>query len=379
MTSITYSQKDGDLPVLIETAAFQPESGGTGEWHLMLHSKSVFSPFITQLQHLIEAYIQYKNTELPLGAEIRFARCFVSDAANQTETIQKAWEELFPEEETVPPLSIVQQPPLDGSKLAFWLYLSTPFSSSYHPIFKASQTTPCGDSKTQMRTLLETYSQELERQDCTLELNCLRTWIFVRDVDVNYAGVVQGRTENFLTQGMNPTTHFITSTGIEGQSGNPHELVLLDSLAVKGLQREQIQFLYAPTHLNPTYEYNVTFERGVNVRYGDRQHVWISGTASINNKGEIVHPGDITLQTRRMWENVETLLAEASCDCRDLAHVIVYLRDIADYAVVQAFFTGHFPHVPTVFLWAPVCRPGWLIEMECMAIKGCQHPEFPAL
>ena len=178
---------------------------------------------------------------------------------------------------------------------------------------------------------------------------------------------------------MNPSSHYIASTGIQGQSADPKELVLMDTYAVKGLKREQIRFLHAKSHLNPTYEYNVTFERGVSVLYGDRRHVLISGTASINNKGEIVHPGDIRRQTQRMWENVEALLQEASCTFEDVAHMIVYLRDIADYSSVKALYDKRFPQTPKVFLLAPVCRPGWLIEMECMAIKEEKYPDYPAL
>ena len=93
----------------------------------------------------------------------------------------------------------------------------------------------------------------------------------------------------------------------------------------------------------------------------------------------MVHPGDIRLQTQRMWENVETLLAEADCTFDHMGHLIVYLRDIADYAVVRPMFEERFPSVPTVFLLAPVCRPGWLIEMECMAVKQMENENFPKL
>ena len=64
--------------------------------------------------------------------------------------------------------------------------------------------------------------------------------------------------------------------------------------------------------------------------YGDRRQVFISGTASINNKGEVVHPGNIRRQTERMWENVEALLKEAGCTFADLGLMIVYQRDMAD-------------------------------------------------
>ena len=53
------------------------------------------------------------------------------------------------------------------------------------------------------------------------------------------------------------------------------------------------------------------FERGTSVEYGDRRHLFISGTASIDHRGEVVHVGDVREQTRRMWENVEKLLEEA--------------------------------------------------------------------
>jgi enamine deaminase RidA (YjgF/YER057c/UK114 family) len=47
----------------------------------------------------------------------------------------------------------------------------------------------------------------------------------------------------------------------------------------------------------------------------------------------------------------------------------VYLRDIADYAVVEDMMMKRFPEHPKLFVLAPVCRPGWLVEMECIAIR----------
>ena len=90
-----------------------------------------------------------------------------------------------------------------------------------------------------------------------------------------------------------------------------------------------------------------------------------------------MYPGDIRRQTERMWENVETLLAEAECTYEHVGHLIVYLRDIADYVVVKEMFDERFPSLPKVFLLAPVCRPGWLIEMECMAVKTINNERFP--
>lgn len=56
-----------------------------------------------------------------------------------------------------------------------------------------------------------------------------------------------------------------------------------------------------------------------------------------------MYAGDVRRQTERMWENVEALLKEADCGFGDVGHIIVYLRDIADYAVVKEMFDKRFP------------------------------------
>ena len=207
----------------------------------------------------------------------------------------------------------------------------------------------------------------------------MRTWFFVQDVDVNYSGVVRERRELFERHGLTPQTHYIASTGIEGRHADPSRLVLLDAYAVKGLRPGQQVYLHAKDHLNPTYEYGVTFERGVRVRYGDRSHILLSGTASIDNRGEIVAPQDIEGQTVRMLENVEALLAEAGASAADLAQMIVYLRDPADYPAVRKIFELRYEAVPRLFVHAPVCRPGWLIETECIAVREDENPAFAPL
>ena len=82
------------------------------------------------------------------------------------------------------------------------------------------------------------------------------------------------------------------------------------------------------------------------------------------------------LQTKHMWENVEALLKEAGSSYDEVMQMIVYLRDISDYHTVKALYDERFPDKPKVFVHGPVCRPGWLVEMECMAIKNVQDDAF---
>ena len=87
--------------------------------------------------------------------------------------------------------------------------------------------------------------------------------------------------------------------------------------------------------------------------------------------------GDIRKQTIRMWENVEKLLEEGGMTYGDVMQIIVYLRDCADYNVVKDMFIERFPDIPFVITLAPVCRPTWLVEMECIAVKAARNEQFP--
>lgn len=360
-------------------------AGGVSEYHAIFRVTDAFLTYHEQVAFLLEAYDHLLLTELS-GAVAVFKRFFLSDAANQANYLLAMQPEVGD-----CALSIVEQPPLDGTKIALWVYLQKGVQTralpqeiyevkhgAYRHLWMAGACNLASNSEYQTRLLLNDYVMQLGENGCTLADHCIRTWFFVQNVDINYAGVVKARNEVFVTQNLTDKTHFIASTGIAGRHANPKVMVLMDTYAVDGLQQGQVNYLYAPTHLNPTYEYGVSFERGTYIDYGDRRHVFISGTASINNKGEVVHSGDIKKQTLRMWENVEMLLKEADCDYSHVAHFLVYLRDMADYSVVKHLFEERFPNIPKVYLWAPVCRPGWLIEMECMAVKTIRNENYPS-
>ncbi len=39
-------------------------------------------------------------------------------------------------------------------------------------------------------------------------------------------------------------------------------------------------------------------------------------------------------------------------------------------------YEQQFPEQPYIIVHAPVCRPGWLIEMECMGTKEIENSNF---
>jgi enamine deaminase RidA (YjgF/YER057c/UK114 family) len=304
-------------------------------------------------------------------------RYLLSDIANQAPILQA---QLQREGSDKGAVSMIGQPPLDGSKIALWIYmveglevsyaenLTTTSHNGYRHYWSTNWQSTTGGSNTQTREILEGYEAQLRHADLNLADNCLRTWFFIRDVDTNYKGMVEARCNNFTMQHLTPDTHYIASTGIGGQPIQTQSRVQMDAYAAQGLRPEQQRYLYAPTHLNPTYQYGVTFERGTAIQYGDRRHLIISGTASIDHRGHVLHEGDVVAQTDRLLENIEVLLREGGSDFGHVPYFVIYLRDISDYRVIDAYMQERFPSIPRIILEARVCRPAWLIEMECETI-----------
>jgi enamine deaminase RidA (YjgF/YER057c/UK114 family) len=317
--------------------------------------------------------------EASAGRTIHFRRFFLSDAANQASLLKAALQQLPPV-----PTSVVQQEPLDGTRIALWMYGTDasevsggiPRHNGYSHHWSGSLVSPGADSYAQMAGIFQDYGKALAAKDLAMDSDTIRTWIFVRDVDCNYAGVVKGRKEYFDRIGLTADTHYIASTGIEGRAPEHQDLVEMDAYSIGGLDKGQLGYLHAASHLSPTALYGVTFERGATVSYGDRKQIYISGTASIDAAGKTLFEGDVCRQAGRMLENIAALLSEAGASMADIAMAIVYLRDPADYVQARQFISEHCPDLNVLYVLGPVCRPAWLVEMECIALTPAGDPAF---
>lgn len=360
---------DNEIGFLAKSSTFETASG-VSESHLMIEPLDKCLSIERTLSVLEDGLKVVLDSEEMDGYKPVFKRYFLSDIVAQRKLVNTSGDAA---------VSIIQQPPLDGSKAVLWVWMmkgdglsvddGVVKSKKYTYRFDTSFISNKMDSQHQMAQIFQEYNELLKHKGMSVERNAQRTWIFVRDVDINYSGVVKARKELFEEWGLTNNTHYISSTGINGVCEKHENLVLMDAYAVEGLSDKDIQYLYAYDNLSPTNLYGVTFERGTALHFQDRTQILISGTASIDSRGAIVAPGDIDGQIDRMMENVDALLSEAGADENDIAQMIVYIRDIADYDTVKGVFDIRLPKVPLVITWAPVCRPGWLIEVECVAYK----------
>ncbi len=378
--------------------SFRGATGGT-EHFIAVNVPARLDFDLGQQIERIEAQYAAALRSLDLRAESAIARrLFVSDVMNQATTVCRST--LFHDEPHNPvAVSLVQQPPLSGTKIALLAYhveggdpaRKTRLSPNNLLIERkggqrhlwttglcAAQTDPDPSPAVQTRKAFGDLIGALAREGGTLRDHCVRTWIYLKDVDTFYAGMVEARGEIFAEQGLTADTHFIASTGIQGACAHRHDLVSMDAYSNLDLRPAQVSYLNDFERLCATHDYNVHFERGTRIAYADRSHHFISGTASIDKRGMVVHEGDVMRQLEHTLQNIDALLRSGTAGLADLTHLIVYLRDPADYGRVDALLRERLPDVPTVIVNAAVCRPEWLIEIEGVAVVANDAPMLPS-
>ncbi len=378
----------------IAFSSFRGSSGSTE------HYIAIEAPADLSLQRQIDAvarrYAEALQTLRLAPESAIFRRIYLSDAANQAAVLRESSLFLQPPHSPVA-VAMVQQQPLPDSKIALLAY----HVDSPEPVIKrhlspghtiaesgglrhlwstglcAADSSQPGSTAAQTHEIFGQLIETLDGQGATLADNCVRTWIYVKDVDVFYQDMVSARTALFGRHGLTRDTHYIASTGIEGSCQHRYDTVLMDSYSILGLKPAQVFYLNDFDRLCATKDYNVTFERGTRIAYADRAHHFISGTASIDASGQVVHPGDVQRQLDRALVNVDSLLKSGGARLEDMTHLLVYLRDPSDYAVIERRLAERYPAIPRLILRGAVCRPEWLVEVEGIAIARHDAPALP--
>lgn len=223
------------------------------------------------------------------------------------------------------------------------------------------------DFEAQAVRLFARASSSLMREGLSFR-QVARTWIFLADVGRDYGALNRARRAFFEQSDVHPAP---ASTGIGGRPAVAGRLAALDLVAFDGLQPEAMRPLSAPT-MNEAPSYGSDFSRGFEVRLGDRRLLFVSGTASIDARGEVLHPGDARAQADRMLGNVERLLAGAGGRFTDLVHAVTYVKspDAAGAVAAACAAAGLPADLPHVVCVAEVCRPEWLCEMEAYGVAS---------
>ncbi len=106
----------------------------------------------------------------------------------------------------------------------------------------------------------------------------------------------------------------------------------------------------------------------VAIRSGDQ--VFVSGMTGVKPGTQEIVAGGVAAQTRQTLENTRVAVEAAGARMADVDECTVFLKDIADYAAMNAVYIEFFPVDPPARATLSVTalpRPTALVEIKCSA------------
>ena len=221
------------------------------------------------------------------------------------------------------------------------------------------------DCQEQWQRIFDGAEEILEREGSSFR-DVIRTWIYLPEMERDYDTLNLVRNAFFERIGV---TRIPASTGIQGGVYPCDRLGAIDVYALRTQRAATVDQMHADT-LNEAWEYGSAFARGMRVTREDRTVLYLSGTASVDTEGNVVHVGDIAGQVNRMLLNVEELLAASGAQPGDIIRATTYLKHREDFDTFRRIYAERgFPtELPHTICHADVCRPDWLVEIEVAAI-----------
>lgn len=199
-----------------------------------------------------------------------------------------------------------------------------------------------------------------------------RTWFYLDDILDWYSDFNQTRNDIYKSMGLfncDPRSIIPASTGIWGK--NPEGCsCTLDVIAIRSLNDRpfQVSRLRNPQQ-NEATDYGSAFSRGVSITTERCKYIFVSGTASIDEQGKSVHPGDMRQQTIRTIHNVESLLQSAGAQLCQIQRATAFVKNREDIPIFeQEISRNGMPKIPIIRTIADVCRDELLFEFDAAAV-----------
>ncbi len=234
------------------------------------------------------------------------------------------------------------------------------------------------DRRKQAETMFRQAETLLKSEGASFR-DVVRTWIYVKDILDWYNEFNSARNTCYKDFGLlhnGDLAHaeeiFLpASTGIAGK--NPEGLpTVMDLLAITQRFNTgiQIQPLYGIRQRSP-YRYGSAFSRAMSVVEGEEKWIFVSGTASINEKGETVNIGDIVSQVRHTVEVVDSLIRSEGASFSDLCEATVFLKQKNDlHSYQETAESLGLSDIPAVYLVADVCWDELLFELDAAFVTN---------
>jgi len=117
----------------------------------------------------------------------------------------------------------------------------------------------------------------------------------------------------------------------------------------------------------------VAFSQAIKVNNANLQSIlFVSGQASIDEKGNVVGKDDIKTQTRQTLENLKSLLSQLGATMDDVVKVTIFVTDLSHFKEIhevrrEYFKKGNYP-ASTIVEINRLVLEDLMIEIEAIAV-----------
>jgi enamine deaminase RidA (YjgF/YER057c/UK114 family) len=199
-----------------------------------------------------------------------------------------------------------------------------------------------------------------------------RTWMWLGDILSWYDEFNAVRNQFFTERGLigkGSRQSMPASTGI-GLGLGASKQFGMDLTAVLA-PKDSIKFLAAIGKQQCALNYGSAFSRASQANSPAGKTVFVSGTASIDEKGATTHIEDARGQIEATIENARAVLRDTNCRDGDVVQTVAYCKTTEVEDVFEEF-KNRF-RWPWVMVIGDICRDDLLFEIEAAALPQTRH------
>lgn len=123
--------------------------------------------------------------------------------------------------------------------------------------------------------------------------------------------------------------------------------------------------------LNPGWPHAMNAPFAAGIQLGGT--IYVSGTLAQDPEGKVVGVGDMTVQARQVFRNIEAVLSQGGATLDDIVSITAYIADrsrFSDYAAVRAELFPDAQLASATVTCSQLGKPEFLIEIQATAVVG---------
>ncbi len=200
----------------------------------------------------------------------------------------------------------------------------------------------------------------------------IRTWIYLKHINEDYALLNKARKRYFQRNeiGYSELCDYLPASTCIGGTASDSPTVAVDAVFMKNAKVKRIYTSNLNEAEGENYLFKPTFSRALLIEDNSFLEIQLSGTASVNEKGESVFVGDPYKQINRALDNIESIIGQYGFTYENFVQSTCFFKN-GDYyeAFCEIIKEREIDTFTVTFVEESVCRDDLLFELDGVLIK----------